>query len=61
MGRGVSILYKLNQKGLKSVCIPRSVENDMAFTAVSFGFNTALSLPLICSTGHARRRNQAEK
>lgn len=46
MGRGVSILYKLNQKGLQSVCIPRSVENDMAFTAVSFGFNTALSFTI---------------
>jgi 6-phosphofructokinase len=46
MGRGLSILYKLNQKGLNSVCIPRSVENDMAYTAVSFGFNTALSFTI---------------
>ena len=43
MGRGLSILHKLNAKGLKSVCIPRTVENDMAATPVAFGFNTALS------------------
>jgi ATP-dependent phosphofructokinase / diphosphate-dependent phosphofructokinase len=46
MGRGLSILHKLNLKGLQSVCIPRSVENDMAATAVSFGFNSALSFTI---------------
>jgi len=46
MGRGLSILHRLNQKGLQSVCIPRSVENDMASTAVSFGFNSALSFTI---------------
>lgn len=42
-GRGLAILYKLHRKGLKTVCIPRSVENDMAATALSFGFNSTLS------------------
>ena len=42
-GRGMSIFYKLHRKGLNSVCVPRSIENDIAATAVSFGFNTALS------------------
>jgi len=46
MGRGLSILHKLNLKGMQSVCIPRSVENDMASTAVSFGFNSALSFTI---------------
>lgn len=46
MGRGLTILHKLNQKGLLSVCIPRSVENDMAETSVSFGFNTSLSFTI---------------
>jgi 6-phosphofructokinase 1 len=46
MGRGLSILHKLNLKGLQSVCIPRTVENDMAATAVAFGFNTALSFSI---------------
>jgi 6-phosphofructokinase 1 len=46
MGRGLSILHKLNQKGLHSVCIPRSMENDMAATALSFGFNSALSFTI---------------
>jgi 6-phosphofructokinase 1 len=43
-GMGLSILYKLHCKGLKTVCIPRSVENDISSTAVSFGFNSTLSL-----------------
>ena len=45
-GRGLSILYKLHQKGLNTVCVPRSIENDIAATSVSFGFNTALSVTI---------------
>ena len=41
--RALSILFKLHRKGLKTVCVPKSVENDMAATALSFGFNSALS------------------
>jgi len=41
--QGLEILYKLHLKGLHTVCIPRSIENDIASTAISFGFNTALS------------------
>lgn len=44
--RGLSILYKLHRKGLNVVCVPRSIENDIAATAVSFGFNTALSFTI---------------
>ncbi len=40
---GLGILEKLHRKGLHTVCIPRSIENDIAGTAVSFGFNSALS------------------
>jgi 6-phosphofructokinase 1 len=45
-GQGLSILYKLHRKGLNTVCIPRSIENDIAATAVSFGFNSALSFTI---------------
>jgi len=45
-GRGLSILYKLHLKGLNTVCIPRSVENDIAATMVSFGANSALSFTI---------------
>ena len=45
-GRGLSILYKLHRKGLNLVCMPRSIENDVAATAVSFGFNSALSFTI---------------
>lgn len=41
--RALSILWKLSRKGLRTVCIPKSVENDVAATMLSFGFNSALS------------------
>lgn len=45
-GRGLSIFYRLHRKGLKTVCIPRAIENDIASTMVSFGFNSALSMTI---------------
>jgi 6-phosphofructokinase len=45
-GQGLSILYKLHRKGLKAVCVPRSIDNDIASTSVSFGFNTALTFTI---------------
>jgi 6-phosphofructokinase 1 len=45
-GRGLSVLYKLHHKGLNTVCIPRSIENDIAATMVSFGFNSAVSFTI---------------
>lgn len=42
-GRGMTIMYKLHRKGLNVVCVPRSIENEIAGTMVSFGFNSALS------------------
>src|SRR5512137_2149126 len=41
--RALSILFKLHKRGLKAVCVPTSVENDVAATQLSFGFNSALS------------------
>ena len=45
-GQGLSILHLLHRKGLKTVCVPRSIDNDIASTMVSFGFNTALSFTI---------------
>ena len=45
-GRGLSIIYRLHKKGLNTVCIPRSIENEIASTSVSFGFNTALTFTI---------------
>ena len=44
--KGMSILYQLHKKGLNAVCVPRSIENDIASTSVSFGFNTALTFTI---------------
>ena len=41
--RTLSVLFRLHRKGLNSVCVPKSVENDVAATQLSFGFNSALS------------------
>lgn len=41
--RALSILFKLHRKGLNTICVPISVQNDMAATQLSFGFNSALS------------------
>jgi len=45
-GQGLSILYKLHRKVLNTVCVPRSIDNDIASTSVSFGFNSALSFTI---------------
>ncbi len=41
--QALSILFRLHRQGLRSVCVPTSVENDVAATQLSFGFNSALS------------------
>lgn len=41
--QALSILWKLNRKGLSTVCVPKSAENQVAATMLSFGFNSALS------------------
>ena len=45
-GRGLSILFKLHRKGLNAVCVPRAIENEIAATMVSFGFNSVLSFTI---------------
>ena len=44
--QGLDILYKLHRKGLHTVCIPKSIENDIPVTSVSFGFNSAMSFTI---------------
>jgi 6-phosphofructokinase len=45
--RAMSISWKLAKKnGLRTLCVPESVENDMATTLLSFGFNTTLSFAI---------------
>lgn len=41
--QALSILFKLHRRGLTTICVPTSVENDVAATQLSFGFNSALS------------------
>jgi ATP-dependent phosphofructokinase / diphosphate-dependent phosphofructokinase len=39
----LSVAFKLSRKGLRTICVPKSVENDISVTALSFGYNSALS------------------
>jgi ATP-dependent phosphofructokinase / diphosphate-dependent phosphofructokinase len=41
--RGLSVLFKLHRKGLRVIAIPKSVENEVAVTELSFGFSSVLS------------------
>jgi 6-phosphofructokinase 1 len=41
--QAMSVLHKLCRKGLPAVCVPKSAENHLAATQLSFGFNSVLS------------------
>ena len=41
--QALSILFKLHRRGLPIVCVPKSAQNQVAATELSFGFNSALS------------------
>ena len=41
--QAMSIVHKLASKGLRTVCVPVSAENDVAATQLAFGYNSALS------------------
>ena len=57
---GLSILLKLHRKGLKTVCVPKSAENQVAATDLSFGFNSALSFA-IEMLEHSRQAAQSAR
>lgn len=39
----LSVAFKLHRKGLRTVCIPKSIENEIARVPQAFGYNSALS------------------
>ncbi|MBP1774597.1 MAG: 6-phosphofructokinase [candidate division NC10 bacterium] len=39
----LNVVFKLSRKGLRAVCVPKSAENQIAATHLSFGFNSVLS------------------
>ncbi|RME70082.1 MAG: ATP-dependent 6-phosphofructokinase [Chloroflexi bacterium] len=53
--------FRLAQKGLNIVTLPKTIDNDVAMTDVSFGFDTALSIATeaidrLHSTAHSHHR-----
>ncbi len=39
----LSVAFKLYRKGLRTICIPKSVENELACVPQAFGYNSVLS------------------
>ncbi len=39
----VSVAFKLYRKGLRTVCVPKSVENEIGCVTQAFGYNSVLS------------------
>lgn len=39
----LTVALKLHRKGLRTVCIPKSVENDVPAASLAFGYNSILS------------------
>jgi 6-phosphofructokinase 1 len=56
----LSILFKLHRIGLNSICVPASVENNVAATELSFGFNSTLS-SVVSLLDNARHAAQASR
>ncbi len=53
--------YRLQRRGLNIVTLPKTIDNDVAMTDVSFGFDTALSIATeaidrLHSTAHSHHR-----
>ena len=53
--------YRLAQKGLKVITLPKTIDNDIAMTDVTFGFDTALGIATeaidrLHSTAHSHHR-----
>lgn len=53
--------YKLVQKGLNIITLPKTIDNDVARTDITFGFDTALSIATdaidrLHSTAHSHHR-----
>ncbi len=53
--------YRLAQKGLNIVTLPKTIDNDVVLTDISFGFDTALSVATeaidrLHSTAHSHHR-----
>ena len=53
--------YRLSQKGINVICLPKTIDNDVSGTDVTFGFDTALNIATdaidrLHSTAHSHHR-----
>ncbi|MDI6904623.1 MAG: 6-phosphofructokinase [Candidatus Bathyarchaeia archaeon] len=40
----LGVAYKMSELGLKCVCVPKTIDNDLAGTDYTFGFHTAVAI-----------------
>lgn len=57
----LEIAHVLSKKGLRVVCVPKTIDNDLDKTVITFGFDTAVSFSTECldrlhSTAASHRR-----
>ena len=53
--------YRLSQNGLNIITLPKTIDNDVAMTDITFGFDTALGIATdaidrLHSTAHSHHR-----
>ncbi len=53
--------YRLSQQGINVICLPKTIDNDVSGTDVTFGFDTALNIATeaidrLHSTAHSHHR-----
>jgi len=44
----LAIAHELNKKGLRVIGVPKTIDNDLESTSMTFGFNTAVSFATEC-------------
>jgi len=44
----LAIAYELGKRGLRVVCVPKTIDNDLERTLLTFGFDTAVSFATEC-------------
>lgn len=40
----IKIAYELSKKGIPVICVPKTIDNDLGETVITFGFDTAVSI-----------------
>ncbi len=53
--------FRLMQKGLSIITLPKTIDNDVVWTDISFGFDTALAAPRLSESRKFRRGESRDR